>query len=174
METEAPVKFGPVFAATAHVVFNVVSDPAHGACAVKLTENGLDAVIVCPRPCRLVVVHVRPDPFAGGEIIQPEGTVRLNELIWPLVGVRENVKSWVAPASVGGDNGVMLATALAGAASAEGAMRPASNRRMVRTNGVRQRGVPSFTMCLLTGRRTNAFAVPRPGDRRMAEEVSRR
>ncbi len=88
---ELPVKFPPVFAATDHVVFSEAPVAAHGACAVKLTENGLDAEMLSPRPCRVVAVHVRPDPFAGGEIVQPEGTERLNELIWLLVGASVNV-----------------------------------------------------------------------------------
>ena len=171
-EKDEPLKFAPVFAATDHVALAGV----HGACAVKLRLNGDDAEMLRLLPW-IWVADGRVTPAgaaARGSMLQPEGAVRLKELIWPLVGLSENVKSWVAPAFAGDGDGVMLALALGGTASAAGATRPASNRTTVRMNEVRQREVPSFTVCLLTGRRTSAFAVPRPGDRRMAEAVSRR
>ncbi|HYZ14070.1 MAG TPA: hypothetical protein VFA08_10800 [Actinomycetota bacterium] len=172
MSNEEPLKFGPDLAATDHAALAGLQ----AAWAVKLRVNGDEEEMLRLRPW-ICEADGRVTPAGGdtrGEMLQPDGAVRLNELIWPLDGASENVKSWVAPASAGGDEAVILAVAVDGTASAAGAIRPVSNRRAVRTNGAPQRGVASFTICLLTGRRTNAFAVPRPGDRRMAEEVSRR
>ena len=175
-EKDEPLNPPPDLAATDHSPFAGL----HAACASKVKLSGVDAEMSRFLPWICVAV-ARVIPAGGGvlqspvsEMLQPAGAPRLNDPILPLVGLSENVKSWVAPAFAGDGDGVMLALALGGTASAAGAMRPASNRRTVRTNGVRQRGVASFTICLLTGRRTNAFAVPRPADRRMAQGVSRR
>jgi hypothetical protein len=141
---------------------------------VKLTSSGEEEVMVSPRPW-ITVDEPGASWTPGSEstlvIAQPVGAVRLNDEACPLVGVNVYVYEPVVPA--GTLPGVTVAVAAPGAAEAGTAMSPASNKRPVRTNGVRQRGVASFTICLLTGLRTNAFAVPRPGDRRMAGEVSR-
>jgi hypothetical protein len=173
-EYDEPLNPPPDLAVTSHSPIVGL----HAACALKVKVSGVDAEMSRFLPWICVAVG-RVIPAGGvhssvGEMLQPAGASRLNDPILPLDGLSENVKSWVAPAFAGEGDGVMLALALGGTASAVGAARPASSSRTVRTNGVRQRGVASFTICLLTGRRTNAFAVPRPGDRRMAEAVSRR
>src|SRR5918996_128200 len=161
--------FRPDFAATDHVALAGL----HAAWAVKLRLNGDEEEMLrlLPWICE-AVGRVTP---AGGEtrgaIVQPDGAVRLNELICPFVGVRVKVYEPVVPA--GTVPGVTVAVAAPGAADTTGASTPMRRSTPSKISGVRQRGVNNFTACLLTGRRNNAFAVPRPADRRMAEAVSR-
>jgi hypothetical protein len=167
---EEPLKFGPDLAATDHVALAGL----HAACAVKLRLNGDEEEMLRLLPW-ICEADGRVTPAGGetrGAMLQPDGAVRLNELICPLVGVRVKVYEPVVPA--GTVPGVTVAVAAPGAADTAGASTPMRRSTPSKISGVRQRAVNNFTACLLTGRRTNAFAVPRPGDRRMAEEVSRR
>ena len=91
-EKDEPLKFGPVFATSDHVVLVRL----HAAWALKLRGlNGDEAEMLSPLPW-ICVADGRVMPAGAevrGSMLQPAGAVRLNELIWPLVGVRENVKS---------------------------------------------------------------------------------
>jgi hypothetical protein len=112
----------------------VVLGAPHGACAAKVMVSGEDELTLRLRPW-ICVLETSVTPAAGvsDERTQPDGAVRLNDPIWPLVDVIVNDVDWVVPA--GTLDGEIVPTAVP-AADAHGASK-AVPARSTRTRGTR-------------------------------------
>jgi hypothetical protein len=113
--TLLPVKLPPLLATSVQAVL----DAEHGAWTENATLNDDDEVAVMLRPWICEPLRVNPACGVREVMLKPAGAVRLNELTCPLVVLRVNVRSLVAPE--GTEAGEIVPTTVVEAARADGA-----------------------------------------------------